>query len=136
MGEAIPPAKPGCILGPPVGMEGPEEKPAQPVTESGSFSVALLTVVRGSPDRCVIYLTEQPPSIRGPEGTQGRQVCDHSFFLALPANVLVPGMTVSERGTMVTLVTVDGAQGIRKGHAQSKGKHEVSKRGVPSVPFP
>lgn len=54
MGEAVPLAKLSRAwrgLGPPIGMEGPEEQLSQPVTGSGFFPVASITVVRGFPDR-------------------------------------------------------------------------------------
>lgn len=120
---------PGSVLGPPMGIEGSEEKLAQPVTESGSFLVPPITVVRRSPDRGGTFH-------KGSRETHGRQVCDRSFsWRCLQMSWFQEWSQRGDNGYI-------NHRGPNTGHMEGpcsvygSGTHEVSKRSVHSAPFP
>lgn len=116
-----------------MGIEGPEEKLAQPVAESGSFRHCGQRISR---DRCVIYPTEEAPSTKGPEGhTAGRSVTAAFPGTACKCLSSRNGLREGDNGHI-------NHRGRSTGHMEGpcsvsgSGNHEVLERSVHSVPFP
>lgn len=101
-------------------MEGPEDQLAQPVTESGSFPVAPISVVRGNPDRCItdtMVWGEAPATRRDTQQAGLRPQLLQC--LVPPANVSVP----AQRGAVALR---EPTKGTWKAHAQARALATMS----------